>query len=178
VKEFRMRRFATTACVPLLALTLAVGCSKSPAGRGVASANGSAAASATPTLSILEQGRRHAQCMREHGVPEADPQVQPDGGVRLGGGYDKDSVDGTVLSRATEACKQYEPVATGPDDDRKRQGALEYARCMRAHGVENFPDPDANNSFNLPTEMTDPDYDAARAYCRAQERSPGPTGSR
>jgi hypothetical protein len=173
-----MRRFALAACLPLLALALAAGCTHANGGRGVASANGSGGASATPTLSFLEQGRRHAQCMREHGVPEADPQVLPDGTVRVGGGYDKDSVDGDVLTKATDACKQYLPVLTGPDGDRKQQGALEYARCMRAHGVEAFPDPDANGHFNLPTEQTDPDYDAARDYCRAQGRSPSPTSNR
>ena len=173
-----MRMRVLAVCLPIMMLVVAAGCSTSTDGNGVASVNGSAVPSATATLSFAELGRRHARCMREHGVPEADPQVQPNGDVRVGGGYDKHALDQDVLSTAIEACKQYEPDLSGlPAADRelKLDGAREYSRCMRAHGVEDFPDPDANGRFQLPQEMTDPDYDQAKETCQGQPRSPSPS---
>lgn len=166
-----MRTRALAACALSFLLSMTAACTKPEDGKGVASVGGSATPSATPNLSFQEQGRRHAQCMREHGVPEADPQILPDGTVRVGGGYDKEGLDAEVLRTAIAACKTFEPVMTGSDGDRKLAGAREYSRCMRAHGVEDFPDPDANGRFQLPPEQTDPDYDQAKAFCQAQPQS-------
>src|SRR5258706_10592235 len=135
-----MRSRVRGACPLSLFLAMAGACTKSDVGNGVASVGGSATPSATRNLSIQEQGRRHAQCMREHGVPEADPQILPDGTVRVGGGYDKQELDNDVLSTAIQACRPYEIVLSGPDGERKLEGAREYSRCMRAHGVVDFPD--------------------------------------
>lgn len=171
-------RFLVVCLLPVL-LASAAACTKSAGGRNVASVNGAAAPSMTPSLSFADQGRRHAQCMREHGVPESDPQILPDGTVRVGGGYDKHTLDQEVLGNAIQACKQYEPVLSGPDGERKLAGQREYSRCMRAHGVEDFPDPDANGHIQLPAEQTDPDYEQAKAFCHAQPlSSPSPGMSR
>jgi hypothetical protein len=163
-------RFLVGCLLPALLLAPA-GCTKSAEGNGVASVNGSAAPSPTPSLSLFERLRRHAQCMREHDVPEPDPEVQPDGSARRGR-YDKNSVDREVLARAVEACKPYE--VTLSDYGASGQGKLaemgEYARCMRSHGVADFPDPDPAGRFQLPPEQTDPDYEQAKATCDAQSR--------
>jgi hypothetical protein len=153
--------------VPLLLVT-ATACTKTDDGQGVASAKGSAAPSPTPSLSEFEQRRRYAQCMRAHDVPEPDPEVLPDGSTRRGR-YDKDAVDGDVLARARQACKAYEVVLPAAVMAPKIAAMREYSRCMRAHGVENFPDPDSKGSIRLPQEQTDPDYDQAKATCDAQQ---------
>src|SRR2546423_15683590 len=106
------RVLLATGLLPLL-LVAAVACSKAKNGNGVASVGGSATPSVTPTLSFQEQGLRHARCMREHGVPEADPVVQPNGGVRVGGGFGKGAGGDAALRPAIEACQPYEPRA-GP----------------------------------------------------------------
>lgn len=167
-----MRTRVLVACLLLLAATA---CTKADDGGGVASVNGSGAPSPTPSLSELEQLRRHAQCMRAHGVPEPDPQVDAEGMARAGR-YPKDSVDHDTLESAKQACRQYELVLSAADSARKAEGAREYARCMRANGYENFPDPDANGQIRIEGEM-DPDYDRARAICRPQ-RTPSPGASR
>jgi hypothetical protein len=176
-----MGKRVLAACLPVLVLVVTAGCSTSNDGKGVASVSGTAAPSTTPSLSVLEQGRRHAQCMRDHDVPVADPQVQPDGHVRLGGGYDKHAVDDDVLAKAIEACKQYRPVLSGPDQEKKLEGARGFARCMRAHGVESFPDPDPNDLGTAPpdTVRDDPQYQQARETCWTQgaSQSPGATRS-
>jgi hypothetical protein len=152
-------------------------CSKSTDGKGVASASGSARPSPTPSLSDVEQGRRHAQCMRDNGVPEQDPRTRPDGTVQIGGGYDKDAVDQNTLRNAIAACRAFEIVLAPEDQARKLHSQREYSRCMRAHGVEDFPDPDANGQIILPDEITDPDFDAAKAFCEAQDASPSRSAS-
>jgi hypothetical protein len=171
-----MRKRVLAACLPLLVLVAVSACSKSDDGKDVASVNGSAAPSATSNLSETEQARRHARCMREHGVPESDPQVRPDGSVRIGGGYEKGSVDGEVLAKAIEACKQYEPVLSGPDDALKLEVLRQFSRCMRAHAVENYPDPDASGRFDVEQPVReDPQYDQAETTCDAQARAYTPS---
>jgi hypothetical protein len=162
----------TRVLVACLLLVMAAACSKSNDGKGVASVGGSVTPSATPSLSRLEQGIRYVQCMRQHGVSMPDP--GPDGELRAGTG-NKDTTDGDVLRKAQEACRQYQPVASGPDGAAKLELGREYSRCMRAHGVENFPDPDASGRIVLPPEQTDPDYEQAKATCDAQARSPRPS---
>ena len=41
--------------------------------------------------------------------------------------------------------------SSGTGADKKlsaREKAVKFAECMRAHGVRDFPDPDAKNEFN------------------------------
>jgi hypothetical protein len=44
----------------------------------------------------------------------------------------------------------------------------QFAQCMRAHGVTNFPDPTAQGTFNLPPGMTSsPQFASAHGSCRS-----------
>lgn len=44
----------------------------------------------------------------------------------------------------------------------------QFAQCMRAHGVTDFPDPTAEGSFNLPTGMTgSPQFASADQSCKS-----------
>jgi hypothetical protein len=117
--------------------------------------------------------------MRDHGVPEADPRVHEDGGITVGGGYDKHELDQDVLDKAIEACKPYQVVFSPEVMAMKLAGARETAKCMRAHGVENFPDPDPNDlSKSVPDAVRDdPQYDEARDICATKGVSPGATPS-
>jgi hypothetical protein len=49
------------------------------------------------------------------------------------------------------------------------QNALKYARCMRANGVPNFPDPNANGGFTFAPgsgiDLSSPAYKAAQTKC-------------
>jgi hypothetical protein len=84
-----------------------------------------------------------AACMRKHGVPMQDPKFTTDGGAGF-------SVRGRVSPQtqraAQQACGHLAKTASGPppsaaDQAKFRKQALAQARCMRAHGVPNFPDP-------------------------------------
>jgi hypothetical protein len=105
--------------------------------------------------------------MREHGVPMTDPEV--DGDTVRQGRPDKGAA-GDKLFPAEDACKQYRPAQeTGPGMDLKKELTRTEAKCMREHGVENFPDPAADGTIQVPSEVgADPQYMDARQICRAQ----------
>ena len=45
------------------------------------------------------------------------------------------------------------PAASATGGPTRAQAALAYARCMRSHGVPDFPDPDENGNFSLSTSQ-------------------------
>src|SRR5262249_42262673 len=96
-----------------------------------------------------------------------DPRVQPNGDVQVGGGYDKQTLDDAVLSKAIDACKPYQVVLSPEVQAQKLAGARVVAQCMRAHGVEDYPGPDPNDlSRSLPDVVRDdPQYDEAKLVC-------------
>jgi hypothetical protein len=171
-----MRTRFLVVCLLTLLLVTAAACAKSDDGREVASVNSSAAPSPTPSLSLYEQRKRYAQCMRAHGVPEPDPTILPDGSSRRGR-YDKDAVDRDVATRAEQACRPYEAVIPAGEMAPKLEAMREYSRCMRAHGVEDYPDPDPDGHVQLPREQTDPDYDQAKTTCDAQQAAAADSAS-
>jgi hypothetical protein len=104
-----------------------------------------------PTEAEMQQAALdYAKCMREHGVDMPDPQFNTDGGgggvaIQIGGPGAE--IDPEEMQAADDACKsimeeirgQFEP----PDPEqleRMKQEALEFAECMREHGVD-MPDP-------------------------------------
>jgi hypothetical protein len=108
------------------------------------------------------------RCMREHGVPMEDPEVEGDT-VRQGH-YDKDAVSESVERAAEDACaRQRPPQETGAGIDFKNGLARQFARCMRAHGVADYPDPDPNGQTRVGPEIgQDPEYRDARTTCDAE----------
>jgi hypothetical protein len=160
------KRFLVVCLLPLLLVTAAA-CSKSDDGKDVASVDGSATPSATTSLSRLDQMLKYTQCIRAHGVPMADPRVDGDSVSRgrIEPGFDKNKFDA-----ADEACKQYEPPQEhSPDMALKEELARQFARCMREHGVENFPDPNPNGRTRVSQSVgDDPQYPQARETCDAQ----------
>jgi hypothetical protein len=83
----------------------------------------------------------------------------------------KGSLDAGTVNAAQQACKQYQPVGSPALEAQRLERAREYSRCMRRRGVDDFPDPDADGRVQLPDEITDPDYDNAKATCEAYVRS-------
>ena len=66
---------------------------------------------------------------------------------------------------AEDACARHRPPQeTGPGMDFKNEQSRQYARCMRAHGVADYPDPDPNGPTRVGPEIgRDPEYPDARA---------------
>ena len=142
--------------VPALAL-LAAGCGGS-----------------SPAASTQQNGPvAFASCMRSHGVPNwPDPNSN--------GVFDKSKLTsqqlGASSSRvqtAQRACSHLLPNGgSGPSaaqlQEEKAQG-LSYARCVRAHGVPNFPDPDSSGRIPDPATVGinqgSPKFQAANQAC-------------
>ena len=94
--------------------------------------------------------RQLVQCARSHGMPNLpDPQVDSDGQAHFPNGVPKppDSV-----RRACQWIYDRLPASAGGDKGRPPtdlQALLRFARCMRQHGIADFPDPKADGTFPL-----------------------------
>jgi len=92
----------------------------------------------------LAQATRFAACMRSHGVPGwPDPSPGPNGGYGF-------QINGNTLGAsqaqqpaARNACNHFLPNngVGKPLTAAQQQAFLNWAACIRAHGVPNFPDP-------------------------------------
>jgi hypothetical protein len=82
----------------------------------------------------------YAACMRSHGLPDfPDPDSQ--GGFAMPSDID---INSPQYLAAANACKAYAGPGLNLTPARKEQieaSALEFAQCMRGHGVPNYPDP-------------------------------------
>jgi hypothetical protein len=163
-----MRRHLLLAA-PVLALGLALsGC----AGQGgetpaVATANNGAAPTASESAapSDEELGRKFAQCMRDEGVdmPDPEPGSGP-GGARKGAGFAVKVEGGNgEVEAAMEKCRQYLPNGgeMPPLTAEQLEDLREMAKCMRANGVPDFPDPDPNGGGAMIKKFAEDDADMA-----------------
>lgn len=130
--------------LPLL-LTTAVGlaaCGSSGPDTGGSTAAHSDPANAAKALAF-------AKCMRSHGVSnfpdptggELNLQVQKTPGTTSVNGVE---VNGPAFQSALQACRSYLPNGGHPSaaqTAKAKAQALAMSRCMRSHGVPNFPDP-------------------------------------
>jgi hypothetical protein len=123
-----------------------------------------------------EAALNYARCMREHGVDVPDPTFDG-GGINQTGPEEK--VPKAKLQEAERACRKYAPQEReGPqlseeEEQEFRDAALANARCMREHGIENFPDPTFPGSgeaqIRAPEGAFDPnnpDFKEAQDACK------------
>jgi hypothetical protein len=135
------RRWAATAAISCGLLLAACG-STGPVS-GQASTNASNAA-----LMV-----RYSSCMRSHGVPSfPDPSTNAIGDNSFGiDGYTFNlpaslNTQSPAYQTADKQCGKAIGVGPGAGGghgvpEKAKQAALAHARCMREHGVPNFPDP-------------------------------------
>src|SRR5919109_739234 len=134
-------RHTITLAVLATGLGLAACGSSSPNAGGSTSAKGDTA-NASKALAF-------ARCMRSHGVPNfPDPkgakiglQVQQTPNSTSVNGVE---VNGPAFQSAMQACRSYLPNGGHPSaaqTAKAKAQALAMSRCMRSHGVPNFPDP-------------------------------------
>jgi hypothetical protein len=132
----------------LLALT---GCGGSSSPSGVAhlsSGHGASTASSEgggsspeSTASPEQAGLAYAKCMRSHGVPNF-PDPSAGGGFFVGHGMNPSS---PAFKAAQHKCQKLMPGGGPPSTTHPSRQTLarflRIARCMREHGVYDFPDP-------------------------------------
>lgn len=109
---------------------------------GVAACGSSGGRSGAATAGDQSQLLKFANCMRASGVPNF-PDPSAGGGllIRPGSGLNPGS---PAFQAAQKRCARFQPVRfRGPGTPSKEQvqKALVFAKCLRAHGLTNFPDP-------------------------------------
>jgi hypothetical protein len=162
--------------VLLAGLALAAGaCGDKKPGTGVASLpKGSTSTSASAGKAQSADMLKYAQCMRSHGITKF-PDPGADGSLRFEPGLGLDP-NSDQFKAATEACKSLAPPAQNPPEAKKadpqeQQKFLAFAKCMREHGISNYPDPKINGNGALDLllpkgiDINSPQFKAAEQAC-------------
>jgi hypothetical protein len=68
--------------------------------------------------------------------------------------------------------------AGGNTQATKREKAVKFAECVRAHGVPHFPDPDASGNFNFGVDVSEAVFTAAVNACKALQPPGSLSGKR
>jgi hypothetical protein len=129
-----------------------------------------------------EAALEYAKCMREHGVDFPDP---------VNGRFEFKGTprDQRKMDEAQRACRHILEDAAPPVDEEQqaaeREAALEFAKCMRKHGID-MPDPTFPEGGGMLMRMPkgaerDPDFQDAQRACqpilrRAQPDQPSGSG--
>jgi hypothetical protein len=154
------RRFVTAAAAAALLGILAL-----------LTACGSSSSNGTTTADPRQAALAYAQCMRANGLPDF-PDPDPNG--RFSGLSHERQGDPTFLA-AQEACRDLAPGGEHENfgDPAFVKQALAFAQCIRANGVPDFPDPDAQGRFRGVghEQEGNPKFQAAYAAC--QKKLPG-----
>lgn len=107
--------------------------------------------------------------MRSHGVPGfPDPTVK-NGSVGFdftGSGVSQNS---PTYQSARQACQQYRGGGTANSGSSSVNMAaeLKFSKCMRSHGVPDFPDPNKNGGFSGTSSInpSSPTFQSAQSTC-------------
>jgi hypothetical protein len=97
-----------------------------------------------------------AQCFRDHGHPDyPDPVQASDGRWSFPVTADRVRVP-DACAEIVSRSKELSPAApkTRPAADPTREQA--FARCMREHGIADWPDPNPDGTYTIPARLSDP----------------------
>jgi hypothetical protein len=122
--------FRALALVGMTGLTLAAS-----ACGGSSGANGSGSSSASDLLDPVAW----SACMRSHGVPTF-PDPDSSGRIQIPSSIDDRLPTVRAAYRACRNLAPSESSLTGQGDTLQQDRLLAFAKCMRSHGVPNFPD--------------------------------------
>lgn len=152
------RRWGLAAGALALSAAALAACGSRAASPPVAHAaqpTGSSSSHTSEGQALLLAGR----CLRHHGLPNLpDPAIAtygPAKGLPVLAKADLRADPTSVVNQAILACHGplqqagvYGMSSTGPTPQQMRD-LLAFARCVRAHGIPNFPDPNSQGGFNL-----------------------------
>lgn len=124
------------AALALIAMVVLISACGSSAPAGIGGANN--------TTANAQKAVKFAECVRRNGVSDfPDPSASGDftiDGIVNGSSLDPNS---PAFKQAISACKDLEPAGFmgSTRSPQQMQAALEFAQCIRANGVPDFPDP-------------------------------------
>ena len=152
-------RAATVLIATAALVLLAAACSGSPSSTGAGGSSSTGGATSSPSAVA------YSHCMRSHGVPDFPdpgssgiPKVSPQ---QLG-----------VASSRWQAAQSTCARLLRPTQDQARQivtGMLNFARCMRSHGVPDWPDPTTGSNGQPEFDIPGIDPDSPRISNTASE---------
>ena len=121
------------------------------------------------TSKVQAQLLAYSACMRRSGVPNF-PDMKPGTDIKVGPGTGLDPSSPRYQS-ANKACQHLKPQISPTQQLQSNADALKFSRCMRAHGLPNFPDPTFSPGANwtLPSGLHfgSPQFQAAQRACGA-----------
>jgi hypothetical protein len=147
---------------------------ESPGISGSPGASGSPGTSAAPTArdDYAQLLLGFSKCMRDHGFANfPDPQI--DGSIVRHPDLQGTGIDPTspAFQAAQQACQSLMPTpppqARQPMSPQAQAKWLQFAACVRSHGVPNFPDPDFSNGGPKPNFDWSPAKDADQSTLSA-----------
>ena len=129
---------------------VAAGCGSS----GPSTSTSTSGSVRTGAKNAITTAFEYSRCMRSHGVTSfPDPKVVSSAGHQaIGFHVDPSETGSPNFKTASHACQSILPPPTGNSQDQQRahkQDLLDFARCMRAHGIAGFPDPDLQGQLTL-----------------------------
>jgi hypothetical protein len=159
---------------------LASACGGSSGGAKVAQVdtNESAKGSGSSDASGKGDPRAYSACMRSHGVANF-PDPDSSGRLKITSGRDSNGqplgvdVNSPRFKSAQRACQKLLPNGgrqTAAEQAKEQQAMLQYAQCMRAHGVSKFPDPKPGGEMTIGKKVgvdpNSPEFKAASQTCQ------------
>jgi len=157
---------------------------------GGSSSSGGGSSSPESSASAQQKMVAYSQCMRTHGVPEFPEPTE--GKLLLHSSDHNGHVTGlnpesSQFQAAQKVCGKLAPNGGKPpsaaEQTKMQEKALQFSKCMRSHGVPNFPDPEFRHSGGgglgirigrkgSGIEPNSPQFQAAQKAC--QSILPGP----
>ena len=115
------------------------------------------------------QGEKFVACMRAHGVGSiGDP--NRNGGIRFNG-----DPASPLFQSARTACRAFWPDASRlrAMEAQFQASMLAFSKCMRSHGIDDFPDPTNGGQLNLNGGPGNDLNSTNRAFRRARDACQG-----
>jgi hypothetical protein len=153
---------------PLIVVLAAIAAMAAACGSGGSQDAASSAQNGTsPQSSARQSGVLFVSCIRAHGVPDF-----PTWAVSSVDGQFEMHVPGYFKSEpqfqsALQACQQDLPGGGAAAKHFNIPAELNFARCMRSHGITWFPDPLPSGRFDIIANTNSPQFEAAARACQS-----------
>jgi hypothetical protein len=175
------RVIPATAAIAVIALLVA-GCGGASTTTSTSGGGGGAASAGGPPKNFLPDAYKYSACMRNHGVSDfPDPVVSHSGnGTQVSIHVSQADGNSPQFKTAQQACQGILPGPSNADRAAQAQqqrihgqDLLAFARCLRNHGINGFPDPNAQGDLSLQMiqaagiDLTAPQVRTAGLACAA-----------
>jgi len=154
----------------VVALLAAAACGSSASAPPVAGSSGhTVAAVSSPAANAVAQ-RTHAwltfaACMRAHGANLPDPSFDQDGNPQWP--VNPKTQSGPAFAACQSALQGTSAgKSTRPPTAAELAALTRFARCMRQHGIADFPDPDPQTGGFANVDKANPSLQAATKACQ------------